>query len=147
MCVLIRFNCFEFTDFELEGLAAKRSGEEIRMHVNDVNALLPVQWQGRNQLLPWGSKGQSRLPKTGFCKVESLAAGKWAWLNPEEIHIIASFGWANGVWFQVRQAVKGIVVRSPSGTPHCYMLTQPATHYFKIMTGAERMPVLVNQIL
>jgi len=63
------------------------------------------------------------------------------------VKIIASFGWSNGVWFQVRDGIHGILVHDEDGKAYCFMLTQPATHYFNIMTGAERMPVLINQIL
>jgi hypothetical protein len=147
MCQSIRFPCFEFPNETLVKFAAIRTGDEIRMNFRKSDALLPVLHHGDNKLMEWGNKKSRGLPRTGFCKLESLEAGKWKWLNPEPVRILASSGRSNGVWFQVRQGIRGILVHDEDERAHCYMLTQPATHYFKIMTGSDRMPVLVNQIL
>lgn len=146
MCTQIRFNCFDFCDAKLKELAHLRSSDQIRMHVNQKGALLPIEHHGEHKLVAWGNQGED-LPKTGYCKLESLEDGKWQWLNPEPVRIIASFAWSKGVWFQVRQGIRGILVYDRAEKPHCFLLTQPATHYFKIMTGADRMPVLIDQIV
>ena len=143
----IRFPCFEFTDDALAPLAPLRSGNEMRFFFKRPGALLPIHHQGENRLVAWGNKKLAALPRTGFCKIESIEAGKWKWLIPLPVRIIASAGWAKGTWFQVRQGIRGMLVHDQDGHPHCYVVTQPATHYFKIMTGADRMPMLLDQIL
>ena len=147
MCQSIRFSILNFTDAELVPVESRKSGDEIFMHSHDPGALLPVEQHGRLSLVPWGNSKIEGLPRTGFCKIESLEKGKWAWLQPERVKIMASLARTKGIWFEVRHAISGIMVRDREGNPHCYMLTQPATHYFKTMTGAERMPILLDQIL
>lgn len=148
MSIRIRFSCMDFPDSVLEPLAAQRSNGEILMHVNKAGAQLPVELHGDYKLVHWGSKSpESRLPRTGFCKKESLDTGKWQWLRPEPVRVVAVAGWSNGVWYQVRLGMQGVLIYDENEEPHCYIVTQPATHYFKIMTGAERMPLLVRQVL
>lgn len=147
MCLNIRFSCFEFTDEQLKELQGFRTGDEIRMNVNHPQALLPIEHNGENRLVPWGNKTNPKLPRTGYCKEESLQSGKWRWLQPEPVKILAAFGQTNGVWYQVRQGIQGILIYDEDEQPHCFMLTQPSTHYFKIMTGKERMPILMGQVL
>lgn len=162
----IRFNKNEFPEEVLNKYKLQIIGDEIRIYFAAKNPLLPVIYNGQNQFVNWGYKpgqmsltknpqisdsqtGRSKitLPKTGFCKIESFEAGKWQWLHPELVTIIASSGLSEGVWFQVRQGIQGVLLESKIGTRHCYVLTRPSTHYFRTMTGAGRMPVLINQIL
>jgi hypothetical protein len=85
------------------------------------------------------------MPRTGWCRTESLEAGKWRWLAPELVDIPADFGLEKGVWFQINQGLRGVLVRDESERPHVYMLTQQASHYYQTMTRHERMPILIDQ--
>ena len=87
----------------------------------------------------------SSLIRTGWCRTESLEAGKWKWLRPQAVVIPADFGLEKGVWFQVIQGMKGVVVYDELERLHVYMLTQPASHYYEIMTKHDRMPQLIEQ--
>ena len=147
MCVAIRFNRYEISDEELLAHSFALSGDEVRVSFVSKNPLIPVHYRGRNVLLPWGNKNEASVPKTGYCKMESLESGKWQWLRPEKVIILAKFALINGVWFQVRQGITGVLVKDKAGRKYCYVLTKPSTHYFKVMTGSIRMPDLVNQIL
>lgn len=147
MCQAIRFMKNEYPAEVLEKHQFEISVDEVRIHFAKKDAFLPVLLNGQNQLIKWGNKENLKIPRTGFCKIESYQAGKWQWLNPNPVTIIASSALVNGAWFQVKQGIQGLLLNSELGTQHCYMLTQPSTHYFRTMTGAERMPVLVNQVL
>lgn len=147
MCVAIRFSRFEFSDKCLADTGLELCGDEVRVSFMRNGALLPVHYGGENQLIMWGNKVNAGVPRTGYCRVESLEAGKWQWLSPERAVVLASSALVNGVWFQVRQGIEAVLVRDARGEKHCYILTQPSTHYFKVMTGSLRMPMLVNQIL
>jgi hypothetical protein len=57
----------------------------------------------------------------------------------------ACFGFDKGIWFQIREGVRGILVRDEAGRPHVYLLTKPASHYYHVMTRQERMPVLIGE--
>jgi len=41
--------------------------------------------------------------------------------------------------------MEGILVYDEQSKPHVYMLTQPASHYYQVMTRHERMPVLIGE--
>lgn len=111
-------------------------------------ALLPVICNGRLAIREWGNRsGNGKLPKTGWCRQESLAAGKWRWLNPQSIEIPANFGLEKGIWFQVTEGMQGILVRDESRHELVYMLTEPASHYYEVMTRHNRMPVLIGQTI
>lgn len=120
---------------------------ELHFMYSDANAELPVFHNGRSMIYLWGNRDNrtSRLPLGGWCKTESLETGRWRWLNPEPVEIPADFGWEKGVWFQVVQGIRAVVVKDEQRCPHVYMLTKPATHYFAIMTKCDRMPVLIEQ--
>ena len=147
MCQAIRFIKDEFSPEILQQHSFEIQGDEVRIHFAHQKAYLPILYNGQNQLVLWGNKTNLNIPRTGFCKIESFQNGKWLWLHPVPVHIIASSALMNGVWFQVKEGIQGLLLKNSPGPAHCYILTQPATHYFKTMTGAERMPVLINQIL
>jgi hypothetical protein len=109
--------------------------------------LLPVVHDGQLMIYEWGNRGgkSSKLPKTGWCKKESLEAGKWRWLHPESVEIPCSFGLEKGIWFQVNEGIRGMLVRDEQSKPRVYMITEPASHYYEVMTRHDRMPELVNQ--
>lgn len=141
-----------YEKYRLEGRVTRRSAEaeeEITFDFADRenDPRLPVIVAGRMYICLWGNRGDktSKLPKTGWCRQESLEAGKWRWLDPEPVVIPATFGLEKGIWFPIREGVEGVVVRDEAKRPHVYMLTQAASHYYQTMTKHERMPVLVNE--
>jgi hypothetical protein len=148
MCQALRLSVYELTQEQLDFMKAFRIQDELRISMKHSDPFLLVMHGGRTQLLPWGNRqSKNALPLTTHCKKESLASGKWAWLKPEKTMILASLAYSRGVWFQVRRGIEGILVTDRWGQKHVYMLTQASTHYFKIMTGSERMPALVEQIV
>jgi hypothetical protein len=108
---------------------------------------LPVIHNGQMLLYEWGNRGGRvpKLPKTGWCRKESLEAGKWRWLSPEKVVIPAQFGLERGIWFSITEGIQGVSVRDQAGVPHVYMLTTDASTYYKNMTRHDRMPVLVGE--
>jgi hypothetical protein len=59
--------------------------------------------------------------------------------------IPATMGLDRGVWFRVREGVRGVVARDESGRPVVYVLVEPASHYYQVMTRSEWMPSLVGE--
>lgn len=107
---------------------------------------LPV-WVGSElRILCWGCPGKgSRLPKTRSVRREVVDAGLWASLNPELVTIPANFVIDRGTWYRIREGIQAIVVRNESGVLIVYPLTEPASHYYQVMTRQERMPVLKEE--
>ncbi|QDU57894.1 hypothetical protein [Aeoliella mucimassa] len=137
-----------YEEFELASRVVSRGGDpELHFMYTDRVVQLPVMHDGQMQIYEWGNRGnkESRLPRTGWCRIESLEAGKWRWLKPEKVMIPADFGLEKGVWFQITEGLDGVVVHDEQERPHVYMLTQQASHYYETMTKHDRMPLLVNQ--
>jgi hypothetical protein len=119
---------------------------EARFLFRDVRPLLPV-WHGeRLTIYPWGNQDRRRkLPHTGWARQESLAAGHWQDLHPEPVEIPVTFGYEKGVWYHIQGAIRGVLVRDEESCPHVYMLTEPASHYYNVMTRSDRMPIFVGR--
>ena len=124
-----------------------RGGEpELRFLLADAERVLPVWFDGRLRLARWGNRrGQSRaLPCTAWTWQATLEAGGWAALGAEPVVIPTTFCVDRGVWYHVREGVRGVAVRDEEGQPVVYVVCEPASHYFQIMTRSSWMPVLVN---
>ena len=125
-------------DLRSRAIVRAEGGErEIRFLYRDLAPVLPV-WIG-NQLTirPWGNRDRrSKLPRTGWVTKESLEL----WQGCEPVEIPATFGFDRGIWFQIRQGIRGLLAGG-----RVYMLTEPASHYYRIMTRSRRMPVLIEE--
>jgi hypothetical protein len=144
----VQFPVELFAQYDLSHRIVSRGGEQHELHFLYVDraAALPVLHNGQLVIYEWGNRNKkSKLPHTGWCSNESLEAGKWRWLEPELVEIPAHFGLEKGVWFQIVQGVRGVLVKDEKRRPHVYMLTKPASHYYEIMTRCNRMPVLIEQ--
>ena len=136
---------------ERAGLASRvhdRGGEkEVRFQYRDARPILPVWHEGQLKLVRWGTRrGQSAvLPPTGYTWLASVEAGRWAALNAEAVEIPATLGLENGVWFRIRQGLRGVLVADESRRPAVYVIVEPASHYYQTMTKSKRMAVLLGE--
>lgn len=140
MCIAIEFFKNEFKDSELKAHKICLDADFARVTLMDKKAILPVRSFGGNEFLEWGNNG------TFHCKKEMIVKGAWAHMRPELVEIIANRALTHGIWFQVKEGIQGVTVKI-NGHKKCFILTEPATHYFKTMTGADRMPVLIRQLI
>lgn len=155
MCSGIAVHWREFPDAlidrdQLADRIVSRNGadtKEVRFLYRDRKPILPIVDNKDLIMVEWGNRDnkKSRLPRTGWCTVESLDAGKWRYLRPREVLVPACLGLEKGVWFQIKEGIRAILVRDEAGTPHAYMITEPASHYYEVMTRHNRMPCLVDQ--
>jgi hypothetical protein len=143
----------ELPDAVVADLAARvhtRGGEpEVRFYWRAVPALLPVWWNGRLQVVRWGNRDRAerKLPPTGWTWRATVEAGRWAFADAEPVDIPVSYGFMGGVWFRVKQGMKGLLVHTRAGEPAVFMICEPATRYYKIMTRSEWMPVLIEEVI
>ncbi|WP_439626129.1 hypothetical protein [Gemmata sp.] len=127
-----------------------RGGEkEVRFYWQANPTLLPVWWDGRLRIVRWGNRDRAerKLPPTGWTWKESVEEGKWSALSPEPVLVPATYALANGVWYRVKQGVQGLLVRDRVGLPIVFLVTEPATRYYRVMTRAEWMPSLVGEVI
>ena len=142
-----------FEQYELARLVHRRNestDEELWFDYAErtQQVFLPIIHDGQLEIVEWGNRsGKAKLPKTGWCQRESLEAGKWKWLNPELVDIPANFGLEKGIWFQVTEGMRGVLVHDETGREHVYMMTESASHYYEVMTRHNRMPVLIGQTI
>jgi hypothetical protein len=141
--------------YALDRLVHRRSDtadEELWFLFDDRSlkaACLPVLHNGEVEVYEWGNRDQRvrKLPQSGLCHVEMIEQGLWLWLYPEKVTILANLALQNGVWYTVKHGIEGFVVRDDSNRHHVYMLTGDATHYYRIMTGKDRCPLLIKQVI
>lgn len=155
MCSGIAVHWREFPDSliareQLNDRVVTRNGsdtKEVRFLYRDPRPQLPALVDNELLLVEWGNRDnkQSRLPRTGWCRTESLEAGTWRHLRPREVVIPACLGLEKGVWFQIREGIRAILVLDEAGGQHAYMLTEQASHYYQVMTRHNRMPCFVDQ--
>lgn len=127
-----------------------RGGErEVRFQCDAVPALLPVWWCGRLHVVRWGNRDRAerKLPTTAWTWKASVEEGKWAALAPEPVLIPATYGFSEGVWFRVKQGMQGLLVHDRRGEPVVFMVCEPSTRYFRVMTRSEWMPALVGEVI
>ena len=128
--------------------AYERGGEkEARFLYRDRRPQLPVWRDGRLQIVRWGNnRGQSRfLPRTCWTWMETINDGGWQNRDAVPVDIPATLGLERGVWFRVRQGVRGLLVGDERGVAVVYMICEPATHYYQVMTRSPRMPMLIDE--
>ena len=143
----------ELPDAVAAGLEARvhtRGGEpEVRFYWRARPALLPVWWDGRLHVVRWGNRDRAErtLPLTGWTWRETVEAGRWSALGPEPVDIPATYALMGGVWFRVRQGVRGLLVRDRAGDPVVFVVCEPATRYYRVMTRAGWMPALIDEVI
>ena len=117
---------------------------EVRFQSWHNPPLLPVRFDGALRLLQWGSHDRrSPLPHGGLLTRQQMEAGMLA--DVDEAVIPANYGYQHGVWFMIEEGVRGVVVPEAGVV---YVLMEPATNYYRNMTGQSAlMPVLVNQVI
>lgn len=73
-------------------------------------------------------------------------SGGWRGSGAIPVDIPASYGLERrGVWYLIEVGIRGLLVPDERGSAVVYMLCEPSSHYYRVMTGAERMPVFIDQ--
>jgi hypothetical protein len=128
-----------------------RGGErEVQFLFAHAERLLPVWHHGQLQILRWGNRrGESpHLPCTAWTQLSTVENGGWGDRPIERVVVPATMGLDKGVWYRIRQGIRGLVVEDERGCPRVYILCELATHYYKIMTrGSCWMPTLIDELI
>jgi len=132
----------------LRGRVHERGGEwEVQFLYRHAPRWLPVWHEGRLRVVRWGCRrGESRvLPCTGWTWQATVAAGGWAWCQAEPVDIPATLALERGIWYHVRQGLRGLLVADEHGVATAYIICEPASHYYEVMTRSRWMPVLIGE--
>jgi hypothetical protein len=126
-----------------------RGGEgELRFFFADAERVLPVWHNGRLEILRWGNRrGESPgLPCTAWTQLETVEGNGWGERGFEPVVIPASMGLDKGIWYRIRQGIRGIVLQDENGLLRVYVVCEPASHYYRVMTsGSDWMPALIGE--
>lgn len=95
----------------------------------------------RLRALPFDNRdcGERKLPPTAWTRRATVEAGKWAGVEPEPVEVPAAYALMNRVWFKVKRGLRGLVVQTTAGEPVVYLLCEPATRDYQVMTRADWM--------
>src|SRR5262249_36813933 len=122
---------------------------EVRFLYRDRRPRLPVWRDGQLEIVRWGNgRGQSRvLPRTGWTWQVTIHEGGWQGSDAVPGDIPATLALENGVWYRVRQGIRGLLVPDERGAAVAYVICEPSTHYYRIMTRSDRMPRLIGETI
>ena len=132
----------------LDRLAHERGGEkELQFQFAAAIRILPVWHEGQLRVVRWGCRrGESRvLPPGGWTRLARVESGYWSQCGAEAVEVPAALGLDGGVWFAIRQAVRGVLVRDEGARERVYLVCEPASHYYRVMTRSDWMPVLLGE--
>ena len=120
---------------------------ELWFFYQDRTPKIPIRRDGQLQVARWGNpRGQSRhLPRTGWTWLSTVESGYWQHIGAISVDIPANFAYDRGVWLHVREGIKGILVPDEKGKAVCYMVCEPSSHYYQVMTRNDRMPLFINE--
>jgi hypothetical protein len=131
--------------FSPEQLARARTSGLVETVFWQARPVLPAMIGAELRVFDWGNRDEGlKLPKTGWVRAESLAAGKWSYLRPQEVLIPARQGVEKKVWFGIDHGIRGFLVRRGE-VERVYMLTVPPSPEYQALTGHDRMPALIEQ--
>jgi len=149
MCARVIFHENEVTKEELKQAGITCKNDECELSFQAKKPILLVEIEGKKKFVEWGNRDnpESKLPKTGWARKESVEKGKWTWLQPIKVKIIANKGFEKGIWFKIKEGINGLLVTDEKKKEHVYMITEQASHYFQTMTRHDRMPSLINERL
>lgn len=135
----------------LEGRLHVRGGQpEYRFLYREPRSRLPIVRDGVLRLARWGNATRRSLvlPRTGWTWRESVEKGLWARSGGVFVDIPASYGLERrGVWYAIETGIRGLLVPDEHDRAVCYMICEPASHYYRVMTGSDRMPMFIGQTI
>jgi hypothetical protein len=133
---------------KLDSLAHDRGGEkELQFHFAGRVPLLPVWHEAQLRVVRWGCRRrESRsLPVGGWMRLTRVESGYWSHCGAEPVDIPAALGLNNGVWYGIREGMRDVLVPDENGVQRVYVICEPASLYYGVMTRSAWMPVLIGE--
>lgn len=90
-----------------------------------------------------------RLSKFGYGQAPGTRPksepGGWAHCDAELVEISARRGYERGIWFPIKTGVQGLLVSDERGKEHVFIVCEPASREYAVMTNGRLMPVLIGE--
>jgi hypothetical protein len=61
------------------------------------------------------------------------------------VDVPAALAFDGGIWYAVRQGLRGVLVPDERGDARVYLVCEPASHYYAVMCRGAWMPVLIGE--
>ena len=81
----------------------------------------------------------------GWTRLTRVEAGYWSQCGAEPVDIPAVLGLDNGLWYGIREGVRGVLAPDENGVQRVYVICEPSSHDYGIMTRSAWMPVLIGE--
>lgn len=129
------------------GLALHNRGGEGEYQFLYRDRLLPVWDDGQLRFVPWGCRrDESRLlPPCHSTWLATVEAGGWNRFPTRPVEIPATLILEGAVWTFVTQGLRGLLATDENMADHVYVICEPASYYYRVMTRGEWMPVLIGE--
>ena len=106
-----------------------------------------INHEGQLRIVRWGCRrrGES-YPSRGW--LDEIGHGGVGLLVGERCRTgghSGALGLDGGVWYAIRQGVRGVLVKDERGVERVYVVCEPASHYYAVMTRSAWMPVLIGE--
>jgi hypothetical protein len=141
---------------EKHGLASRlvnRGGEaEYQFLWSADTRMLPI-WDGDQhrgsslRLVSWSCRRpDSRWLPLGPCTtLETVESGSWKPFRPRRVEIPATVVLEGGIWALVQQGLHGLLVKDERDVERLYVICEPSSYYFRVMTRAAWMPLMIGE--
>lgn len=133
------------------GVQVRVADKVWKIYFPNPKAALPVlQADGTTEWVPWGRRREQpgHLPATGWARLDSISAGKWACYQPRTVSIMAERFMEKDAervshWFDLEpgQALQGLLLEA-KGEKRVYLVTDEAPERFEWVH--DRWPILAQ---
>ena len=62
---------------------------------------------------------------------------RWADAGAQPVDIPATMGLENGVWYQIREGLRGLLVTDEDLVDRVYLVCEPATYYYHVTKASS----------
>ena len=75
-----------------------------------------------------------------------MEKGGWRDRRVEPVVIPATMGLDKGVWYRIRQGIRGLLAHDEGGRPRVYVVCEPSSQYYQVRSqGSRWMPALIGE--
>jgi hypothetical protein len=85
------------------------------------------------------------LPCLPVTQLSTVEGSIWKPFRPRHVDIPASVILEGKVWTFIREGMRGLLVKDEAGVERVYIICEPSTSSFRVMTRSDWMSVLIGE--